>query len=178
MTHYILKRLLLILPTGIGVITVFFFISEFVPGGPLDQVERMIMDQANKADPSAMATLGGGDTGQVEIDPRARMLIKRKLGLNYGLFERYMRSLLWCSADSIISSVEIAPGESRKVIFRDEERLIYRGQDDDYHLYLPEVMLSDGELTTVSFDRKKKCYVSLLDSAATFDRRRENRLTA
>jgi microcin C transport system permease protein len=169
MTNYILKRLLLILPTGIGVITVFFFISEFVPGGPLDQVERMIMDQANKADPSAMAKMGGGGGGELKIDPRERMLIKRKLGLNYSLGERYMRSLLWCSADSIVSSVEIDPGQSRKVVFRDEERLIYRGQDDDYHLYLPEVMLSNGKPTAVSFDKKQECYVSLLDSTVKFD---------
>jgi len=49
MWSYIIKRLLLMIPTGIGIITVFFVFSELVPGGPLDQVETMIMDQARAA---------------------------------------------------------------------------------------------------------------------------------
>ncbi len=169
MTHYIFKRLLLMLPTGIGVITVFFFISEFVPGGPLDQVERMIIDQANSADPSSMATFGGGSNNEVIIDPKARMQIKRKLGLNYGLFERYMRSLLWCSPDSIISSVELDPAVSRKVFFRETDYLIYRGTENDYHLYEPVVKLPSGEESLVSFDRARQAYVALKDSEVTFD---------
>jgi microcin C transport system permease protein len=157
------------LPTGIGVITVFFFISEFVPGGPLDQVERRIMDQANKMDPSAMANMGGGGSNAILINPKERMRIKRELGLNYGLFERYMRSLLWCSADSVISSVEIMPGESLKVVFRDTEHLIYRGKNDDYHLYTPMATLSDGQSCAVSFDKTADRYVALADPAVTFD---------
>jgi len=176
MTHYILKRLLLILPTGIGVITVFFFISEFVPGGPLDQVERRIMEQANQADPSAMANMGGSGSNEILIKPKERMRIKRELGLNYGLFERYMRSLLWCSANSVISSVEIDRGESQKVVFRDAEHLIYRraqnkekNKEDGYHLYTPMVTLSDGKKSAVSFDKTTKKYVALADSSVTFD---------
>ncbi len=109
MWAYIVKRLLLMVPTGIGIITVFFVISEMVPGGPLDQVESMIIEQANigQGGDGAGSSAGGGSAAQrIKIDPQMRMQIKRKLGLNHNRFERYMRMLLWWSPDSIISSKE------------------------------------------------------------------------
>src|SRR5215217_6076665 len=38
MLRYIAKRLLLMIPTLIGVLTVTFVIIQFVPGGPVDQL--------------------------------------------------------------------------------------------------------------------------------------------
>ena len=42
MLAYILKRLLLMVPTLIGVLTVTFIVVQFVPGGPIEQ----LMDEA------------------------------------------------------------------------------------------------------------------------------------
>ena len=38
MLTYILKRLLLMIPTLLGVLTVTFVVIQFVPGGPVEQL--------------------------------------------------------------------------------------------------------------------------------------------
>ena len=40
MLSYILKRIALMLPTLLGVLTLTFVVIQFVPGGPVDQVLR------------------------------------------------------------------------------------------------------------------------------------------
>jgi microcin C transport system permease protein len=56
MTAYILRRLLLILPTMVGIMLVTFVIVQFAPGGP---VERLIA-QLTGTDVSATARFSGG----------------------------------------------------------------------------------------------------------------------
>ncbi|HQF30360.1 MAG TPA: microcin C ABC transporter permease YejB [Hyphomicrobiales bacterium] len=56
MAAYILRRLLLMIPTILGIMLVSFLIIQFAPGGP---VERMIA-QLTGADVSATARIGGG----------------------------------------------------------------------------------------------------------------------
>ncbi|MGV1015409.1 MAG: microcin C ABC transporter permease YejB [Methyloceanibacter sp.] len=55
MTAYILRRLLLIIPTMLGIMLVTFVIVQFAPGGP---VERLIAQLAG-TDPGATARIGG-----------------------------------------------------------------------------------------------------------------------
>ena len=38
MLSYLLKRILLMVPTIFGVLTITFVIAQFVPGGPVEQV--------------------------------------------------------------------------------------------------------------------------------------------
>src|SRR4026209_2626756 len=61
MTAYILRRLLLIVPTMIGIMLVTFVVVQFAPGGP---VERLIA-QLTGTDVSATARFSGdsGDFG-------------------------------------------------------------------------------------------------------------------
>jgi microcin C transport system permease protein len=61
MTAYILRRLLLIVPTMIGIMLVTFVVVQFAPGGP---VERLVA-QLTGTDPGATARFsgGGGDLG-------------------------------------------------------------------------------------------------------------------
>jgi len=56
MTNYLLKRLLLMIPTLLGIMLVSFIIVQFVPGGP---VERMIA-QLQGHGVEATARFGGG----------------------------------------------------------------------------------------------------------------------
>ncbi|HEU4838884.1 MAG TPA: microcin C ABC transporter permease YejB [Micavibrio sp.] len=59
MLNYILRRLLLMIPTMLGIMLISFVIIQFVPGGP---VERMIAQlQGHSVD--ATARFGGGDGG-------------------------------------------------------------------------------------------------------------------
>jgi microcin C transport system permease protein len=60
MASYILKRLLLMIPTLFGIVLIAFIIVQFVPGGP---VERMIAElQGHGGDATARISGGGGDT--------------------------------------------------------------------------------------------------------------------
>ena len=38
MLSYLLKRLLLMVPTLLGVLTITFIVIQFVPGGPIEQI--------------------------------------------------------------------------------------------------------------------------------------------
>ena len=47
MTSYIIRRLLLMFPTLIGIITITFIATQFVPGGPIDQMKSLLMGHGN-----------------------------------------------------------------------------------------------------------------------------------
>jgi len=56
MTYYIIRRLLLIIPTMVGIMAISFAVVQFAPGGP---VERVIA-QLTGSDVSATARISGG----------------------------------------------------------------------------------------------------------------------
>jgi len=169
MWTYIVKRLLLMVPTGIGIITVFFIVSEMVPGGPLDQVESMIIEQANigQGGDSAGGDAAGKGAQRIKIDPQMRMQIKRKLGLNHNMFHRYMRSLVWCGRDSLISNVELDVGKAQKITFRNERYQVYR-DDAGFHLFKNAATVN-GQSAAIRFDRPDGQFASVLDDTIRFD---------
>ena len=61
MGNYILRRILLMIPTLLGIMVVSFAVVQFAPGGP---VERMIA-QLTGTDPGATARIGGGTGGEL-----------------------------------------------------------------------------------------------------------------
>ncbi|MEM7039317.1 MAG: microcin ABC transporter permease, partial [Bacteroidota bacterium] len=66
MGAYILRRLFLMIPTIIAIITLCFVIVQFVPGGP---VERVIAELTGQAGSASDRVSGGGDGNQaVETD--------------------------------------------------------------------------------------------------------------
>jgi microcin C transport system permease protein len=87
---YFLRRVLLIIPTFIGITLAVFVIMHFVPGGP---VERQIMR-------FQMAAAGGGEgggsamRGGVEIPKEAIEEITRYYGFDKPVYTRYV-SWLW-----------------------------------------------------------------------------------
>ena len=86
MTSYFLRRLLLIIPTFIGITVVVFVIMHFVPGGP---VERQIMRYR-------MATMEGGGGGQqlaVSLPEDAVEEIRRYYGFDKPVHIRYIEWL-------------------------------------------------------------------------------------
>ncbi len=56
MAAYILRRLLLIIPTLIGILLVNFVLVQFMPGGPVEQ----IIAQVNSEDSGALSRVSGG----------------------------------------------------------------------------------------------------------------------
>lgn len=63
MANYILKRLLLMIPTLFGILLINFLIIQFVPGGPVEQ--RIAELQGHGTSATASFTGGGSETGSM-----------------------------------------------------------------------------------------------------------------
>ena len=87
MLSYILKRLLLMIPTLLGVLTVTFVVIQFVPGGPVDQV----LAEARAA------RGGGGESGgysaRRDIDAKQLEELKALYGFDKPAHVRYVEML-------------------------------------------------------------------------------------
>src|SRR6202041_1869232 len=104
MLAYILRRLLLMIPTILGIMAVSFAIVQFVPGGP---VERVI-SQLQGADQSSTAQFGGGGgqigagsaqaggditspyRGAQGLDPKFIKELERQYGFDKPAWERFL----------------------------------------------------------------------------------------
>jgi len=62
MGAYILRRLLLIIPTMVGIMAISFLVVQFAPGGPVEK----IIAQLQGTDVSATAAIGGGGGGDFQ----------------------------------------------------------------------------------------------------------------
>ncbi|WP_353191753.1 microcin C ABC transporter permease YejB [Pandoraea pnomenusa] len=89
MWSYILKRLLIMIPTLLGVITLTFAVIQFVPGGPVEQV---MLELKGRAGGGGEASGGGGGSeyrGRRGIDPQQLAQIKALYGFDKTPLERY-----------------------------------------------------------------------------------------
>jgi len=92
---YTLRRLLLMLPTLIGIVTVSFIIIQFVPGGPIDQIAARF----SGADAGATASFGGASTtpdmaaGSSELTPEMVAELEKLYGFDKPVHERYFKML-------------------------------------------------------------------------------------
>src|SRR5208282_6913482 len=82
MLSYISKRILLMIPTLLGVLTITFVIAQFVPGGPVEQVISQMRHRSSA---------GTGMTH--EITPEQVEQIKRQFGFDKPPLERYVLML-------------------------------------------------------------------------------------
>ncbi|WJY22194.1 ABC transporter permease subunit [Fontisubflavum oceani] len=65
MGPYILRRLLLMIPTLFGIMVINFALTQFVPGGPVDQVLAQL---EGEGDVFATISGGGSEAGPIEIE--------------------------------------------------------------------------------------------------------------
>ena len=85
MLSYILKRIALMLPTLLGVLTLTFLVIQFVPGGPIDQI-------------MAEARMGGGGEGNAykagrDSDAKQIAELKKLYGFDKPAHVRYVEML-------------------------------------------------------------------------------------
>lgn len=90
---YILKRLLLIIPTLFGIITINFFIIQLAPGGPVEQT-------INKINAMNAATESYGGNAKIgayrsdnNLDSEALEQLKKQYGFDKPILERYLTML-------------------------------------------------------------------------------------
>ncbi len=91
MLSYILKRLLLMVPTLLGVLLLTFVVIQFVPGGP---VEQYLAEAKTSATGGGGAEGGGlGYRGGQGVDPKRLEQIKALYGFDKPPAERFVRML-------------------------------------------------------------------------------------
>ena len=100
MLSYILRRLLLMIPTIIGILTITFLIIQFVPGGPLDQIRQMLEQGGQGAGgEAAAAAQAEGEATRHGLSPEDYEKLKAVYHLDRPWYERYLRTFVWFSRD-------------------------------------------------------------------------------
>ncbi|KZK95494.1 Inner membrane ABC transporter permease protein YejB [Pseudovibrio sp. Ad46] len=111
MGAYILRRLLLMIPTLIGIMAINFIIIQFAPGGPIEQVIAQLQGDSVSATSrisgggsdfgsSAAANQGGGDSagskyrGAQGLDPEFIKELEVQFGFDKPPLERFGRLIL------------------------------------------------------------------------------------
>ncbi|HDR9481405.1 TPA: ABC transporter permease subunit [Burkholderia aenigmatica] len=90
MFAYIGRRLLLMIPTLLGVLTVTFVIMQFVPGGPVEQVMARLQGSSVHGEG---ASGPGGYHGNEGVDPAQVAAIRHTFGFDVPPLTRYVRML-------------------------------------------------------------------------------------
>ncbi|MBT3233815.1 MAG: ABC transporter permease subunit [Calditrichaeota bacterium] len=102
MTSYFIRRILLTIPTFLGITIIFFFVLQIVPGGPLEQeIMKLRSGMANMGgagqfgatSDAGVSSGGGSDTGGMEIPAEAMEEMKKFYGMDKPIHMRYIHWL-------------------------------------------------------------------------------------
>lgn len=102
MGRYVLRRLLLILPTLLGIMIVNFTIVQLAPGGPIEQIVAQASGVAGSttqavSSPGQIAQVGqtvGGYGGASGLPPEMLAELEKQFGFDKPAWERFL-SMLW-----------------------------------------------------------------------------------
>jgi microcin C transport system permease protein len=102
MGAYILKRLLLMIPTILGVMLLTFLIVQFVPGGPIEQIIAQLEnpnDSGSRLDGSGSENVANNDSnskyrGAEGLDPEFIKKLEVQFGFDKPPFERFY-TMVW-----------------------------------------------------------------------------------
>ncbi len=98
MWSYILKRLLLIIPTLLGILLITFVVIQFVPGGPVEQMVSQLQGreggiESGGAPGGAAAPGTGGYRGRQGVDAKQVEEIKKLYGFDKPAPERFLQMI-------------------------------------------------------------------------------------
>ena len=91
MWSYVLKRLLLMIPTLLGILTITFVVVQFVPGGPVEQLVSQL--QGRDSGGEGPAASGSGYRGRQGVDAKRIEEIRKLYGFDKPPLERYFQML-------------------------------------------------------------------------------------
>lgn len=110
MGTYVVRRLLLIIPTLIGIMTINFLVVQLAPGGPVEQIIAQLTGDDVSATARITGDAGGevgsadldaaisGDSGQYRgargLDPEFIKELEAQFGFDKPLHERYFKMLM------------------------------------------------------------------------------------
>ena len=89
MAAYILKRLLLMIPTLVGVMLITFAVTQFVPGGPVEQLIHQLQRHAAAGEAGGMAT-GSLYRGAAGLDTERISELKALYGFDKPAWQRFL----------------------------------------------------------------------------------------
>jgi microcin C transport system permease protein len=123
-TAYILRRLLLMIPTLLGIMTINFFVIQAAPGGPVDlaiaKIQGRDVDATTRfagsggetRDTSQSSTEPSGSRGSRGVTPELRERIKKQYGFDKPILERFFlmlgNYLVFDLGESFQSSTRVA----------------------------------------------------------------------
>src|SRR5574341_2430682 len=98
MWSYILKRMLLMIPTLLGILLITFVVIQFVPGGPVEQMVSQLQGREGGIEgggaPSGPAAPGtGAYRGRQGVDAKKIEEIKKLYGFDKPAHERFFQML-------------------------------------------------------------------------------------
>jgi microcin C transport system permease protein len=99
MWSYILKRILLMIPTLFGILLITFIVIQFVPGGPVEQMVAQLQGREGGIEggsaPAGPAAMGpGGYRGRQGVDAARVEEIRKLYGFDKPAHERFFQ-MLW-----------------------------------------------------------------------------------
>jgi len=89
MAHYILKRLLLMIPTLFGVLLITFAVTQFVPGGPVEQLVHQLQHGGREGGEASMGA-EGMYRGAQGLDEERLAEIRAFYGFDKPAHERFL----------------------------------------------------------------------------------------
>jgi microcin C transport system permease protein len=92
MAHYILKRLLLMLPTLFGVLLITFAVTQFVPGGPVEQLVHQLQHGGREGGEASVGA-EGMYRGAQGLDEERLAEIRAFYGFDKPAHERFLAML-------------------------------------------------------------------------------------
>jgi microcin C transport system permease protein len=91
MWAYIIKRLLLMIPTLFGILLITFVVIQFVPGGPVEQMVAQLQGRDTGGEGAAVA--GAGYRGRQGVDAQRIEEIRQLYGFDKPAHERFIQML-------------------------------------------------------------------------------------
>jgi microcin C transport system permease protein len=91
MWSYILRRVLLMIPTLLGILVITFVITQFVPGGPVEQLSAQLRGREGGGEATGAAS--GGYRGRQGVDAKRIEEIKTLYGFDKPAGERFVHML-------------------------------------------------------------------------------------
>src|SRR5262245_37727075 len=94
MASYILKRLLLMIPTLFGILLITFVVIQFVPGGPVEQMVAQLQGRASGLEAGGGPAFAGGYRGRQGVDAARVEEIRKLYGFDKPAHERFVQ-MIW-----------------------------------------------------------------------------------
>lgn len=101
MGRYLLRRLLLILPTLLGIMVINFVIVQFAPGGPVEQIMAQVsgLGATTTSGMSTSGTMSAGGSqsaysGTSGLDPELVARLEKQFGFDKPAHERFLQ-MMW-----------------------------------------------------------------------------------